>query len=650
MIRYFLFVIWLLWGIKAGHIHAQDMPSSYKTSEGEQKSRLIDSIKYKLSRIYRIRDVNPDSALKVLYGLYNTSVRIGYLEGIGAVSAEIGGTFISKGDFNKAEKYILYSQLLPKLSDYFSANAVNNLYLVYEGRGDYPLALRYLKKAMGAKDENVAHSAYNNYIALLLKLGRRKESLYYIDILKTKAKALGQGRVLAALLCNEATIYSSQKDYRTFDSITSECLKLCADSGYADITTFCRINAATTYDERGERDRAIREFAAVQGNVARVNPDYQMNYYTEYGKVLYHTGAYREGIQALDKAIRLAEQIGIRNNIEPVYYLAKSYRDLGDHAMANQQFEHYIRLKDSFQNLEIQKNINEYEIRFRTAEKDNELLSKKLIILNQSGKISSKNTLILLALVGLLLLLGIFFAYHKYARQNLVMLERDLDLAEQKSRVNFLKAMMQGEEKERKRIGVDLHNGVGSQLTAINLNLTAFQWKNKHLPEVGSLDEIVTQIQQTAIDVRKTAHNLVPANILESGLYYAVKEFTQQFKNGPVAIHITQAGNLDMISSSLALLLYRILQELIHNAIKHAKATRIDIALKLAGDILSVQVTDDGQGFDSTDGRDRGVGLQQIQEQLQLLKGTCNIRSQPGEGTSVYLEVDLKYSKDEASS
>ncbi len=646
MIRYFIFVIWVLCGIKAGDIYAQDLPASYKT-EGERKQQLIDSIKHRLNRIHLLRDVNPDSALKVLYGIYNTSVRIGYLEGVGAASAEIGGTFMNKGDFNTAEKYILYSQLLPKLSDYFSTNAVNNLYLIYESRGDYPLALRYLKRAMGAKDENVANSAYNNYIALLLKLGRRKESLYYIDILKKKAKALGQGRVLAALLCNEATIYSSQKDYRTFDSITNECLKLCADSGYADITTFCRINAATTYDERGEPSRAIREFAAVQDKISGVNPDYQMNYYTEYGKVLYHTGAYRDAIHAMDKAIRLAKQIGIRNNIEPVYYLAKSYQDLGEYAKANQQYEAYIRLKDSFQNFEIQKNINEYEIKFRTAEKDNELLNKKLIILNQSGKISSKNTLILLALAGLLLLLIVFFAYHKYARQNLLMLERDLDLAEQKSKVNFLKAMMQGEEKERKRIGVDLHNGVGSQLTAINLNLTAFQWKNKHLPEVNSLDEIVKQIQQTTIDVRKTAHNLVPANILESGLYAAVKEFTQQFKNGPVAIHITPSGNLHTISSALALLLYRIVQELVHNAIKHAKATRIDIALALTGDVLSVQVADDGMGFDMAERRERGVGLQQIQEQLELLKGTCKIHSVPGEGTSVGLEVNLKYSKDE---
>jgi signal transduction histidine kinase/Flp pilus assembly protein TadD len=645
MTRYLLLFLLMLAGISYGY--AQDGTASYKTQEEGQRERTIDSIKFELMHIHKVRDANADSALSILYHLYDRAVRIGYLEGIGATSGEIGATFMNKGDFNKAEKYILYAQLLPQLSEYFSANAINNLYLVYESRGDYNLALRYLKKAMGAKDENIAHSAYNNYIALLMKLGRYKESVYYIGILKEKARALKQGRILAALLCNEAPIYGSQKDYRTFDALTSECLKLCLDSGFTDIASYCRINAAISYYERGEQERAIREFMTVKEVVPRLNPDYQMNFYTEYGKVLYQNGAYREAVQALDRALRLADRIGISTHIDPVYFLAKSYQELGDYRKANQKLEQYIRLKDSFENMDIQKNISEYEVRFRTAEKDNELLQKKLVILKQSGRINSKNTLIVLTVAGLAILLVLFIAYYKYARQNLLMLERDLDLAEQKSKVNFLKAMIQGEEKERKRIGVELHNGIGSQLTAINLNLTAFQWKNKHIEEIGSLDEVVNQIQQTAIDVRRTAHNLAPSGILEAGLHQALLEFTRQFKNGPVAIEVAHTGDMTQVSGGLALLVYRILQELIHNAIKHADATRIDIELKLSGDTLSASVKDNGKGFNPDDRTGRGLGLQQIQEQLRLLKGTFRIHSRPQAGTAISLEVNLKYSKDD---
>ena len=650
MSRYLLFSLLLLLGMYTTNTYAQDLPASYQTHEGERKRHMMDSIRTRLNRIHKIRDVNTDSALKVLYGLYDLSVRIGYLEGVGATSGEIGATFISKGDYNKAEKYILYSQMLPPLSDYFTANAINNLYFVYESRSDYDRALKCLKKAMSAKDENIANSAYNNHIALLLRLGRYKESLYYINILKAKARALGQGRVIAALLCNEATIYGNQKDYRTFDSVTRECLKLCADSGFVDIATFSRINEATTYDERGDPAKAVSLFAAIKDKVPGLNPDYRMDYYTEYGKVLFHNAAYADAIQALDSAVQLADRIGIRNNIEPVYFLAKSYQALGDDHKASRRLEQYIRLKDSFENLDIQKNINEYEIKFRTAEKDNELLQKKLVILKQTSKINSKNTLILLALAGLVVLLVLFLAYHKYARQNLVMLERDLDLAEQKSKVNFLKAMMQGEEKERKRIGVELHNGVGSQLTAINLNLTAFQWKNKHMDSVDSLDEVVAQVQQTAIDVRKTAHNLFPSGILESGLYPAVKEFIQQFKNGPVTMQVTQSGDTNAVGSALSLLVYRILQELIHNVVKHAEATRMDIALQQVDGILSVSVSDNGKGFDPEVQSGRGVGLQQIQEQLALLKGTFDIRTGPQQGTAIQFNLDVKYSKDDQPS
>lgn len=645
---YFLSFLLTLLCFNSRHSHAQAGPILSKTIEGYNKNRVFDSINLALNRIHLVRNASPDSALKILYGIYNTCIQIGYFKGVGAASAEIGGTFIIKGDYNKAEKYILYSRLLPALNEYISANAINNLYLIYESRGDYDLALRYLKKAMESGDRNIANSAYNNYIALLLDLGRNKESLYYIDILKSRAKALKQYRILAALLCNEATVYGSLKDYKKFDSISDECMSICKDYNIDDIATYCLINSATSYSERGATNKAVVLFAEIKDKVLKLEPEYKMNYYSEYGKVMYHKGSYYMAIDNLNKGISLAQQIGIRNNIDPVYYLAKSHLALGNHATANKHLDNYVRLKDSFRNIEIQKSINEYEIRFRITEKDKELLNKKLTILSQSNKINNKNIFILLSGIGLVILLVLFIAYYKYTRQKRLTLKHNLALAEQKSRVNLLQAMIQGEEKERKRIGVELHNGVGSQLTAINLNLTAFQWKNKHIPEVDRLNEIINQIQQTTIEVRKTAHNLIPAAIMASGLYEAIKEFTHQFKNGPVEINITKSGNPDNVNTPLSLLVYRILQELINNAVKHAEASRIDIHLKLYNNILSASVTDNGKGFDPANITNKGLGLLQIQEQLDLLKGIFQIATTKA-GTTIYFEVDLKNSKNDQS-
>lgn len=649
MNNYFLSFLLVLLCINGRYSYARNEPANFKAIEGYNRQHTTDSLNRILNRIHTLRNTSPDSTLKVLYSIYNTCVQIGYLEGIGATCAEIGGTFFVKGDYKKAEKYILYSQLLPGLNEYISTNAINNLYLIYEGRGDYNLALKYLKKAMKSKDENVSSSAYNNYIVLLLKLGRYKESLYYFDILKAKAKKLKQNRVLAALLCNEASVHSSQKDYKKFDSISEECRKICAAYNFEDITMYSYINSGTSYYERGQVEKAINLFSGIKDSIRKLDPEYQMNYHAEYGKMLYNTGSYNTAIAHLNKGILLANQIGIKTNIEPVYYLAKSYMALGNHATASKHLDHYIRLKDSFENMEIQKNINEYEVKFRITEKDNELLNKKLIILSQSNKINSKNILILSSVVSLVILLFLFFTYYKYTRQNRLMLKRDLDLAEEKANVNFLKAMIQGEEKERKRIGVELHNGVGSQLTAVNLNLTAFQWRNKHIPEIDSLNEIITQIQQTAIEVRKTAHNLLPAGIVASGLYQAIRAFTLQFKNSPVEINISKSGDLDMVNTSLSLIVYRILQELISNAVKHAEASQVNINLKLANNVLSASVTDNGKGFDLSHIAPKGLGIQQIKEQLNLLKGTFKIHTQPLAGTTIYFEVDLKHSKNNQS-
>lgn len=631
----------------SGSIHAQDLPP-YQTHKDNKRKKTTDSIHAVLNHIYKIQNSDPDSALKTLEGLYRLATSIGYLQGMGGASAEIGGTYIVKGDFEKAERYLLYALFFPKLNEYNATNASNNLYLVYESRGQYELALQSLKKAMASKDKNVASVAYNNQITLLLKLGRYKEALYYIHILKDKATVLKQHRVLAAALCNEAATYSALKQYEKFDAITHECLQLCnSHPGLDDIATYCIINSGTSYYERGQTDTAISFFVQVKEAIAELPLDYQMNYYSEYGIILSKTGAHRAAIDMLNKGTTLARKMDVQDQIEPIYYLARSYRALGDHEQAGTHYEHYIALKDSFRNIDIQKNINEYEVKFRTAEKDNELLNKKLLILSQAGKLNRKNTWIILSIAGLATLTALFFAYFKYARQRLLMLKQDLDIVQQQSRINFLKAMMQGEEKERKRIGIELHNGIGSQLTAINLNLTAFQWKNKQVSQIDNLDDIITQIQRTAVEVRKTAHNLLPSNIMELGLFEAIKDFTRQFKPSAVQFNVSKSGDISRIRTSLASLIYRILQELIHNAMKHATATSIDIHLTLDGDLFSATVIDNGKGFDPSGIHRNGVGLGQIQEQLALLKGTFTVDTHPGGGTAVYVAIDLKHTLDD---
>ncbi len=623
--------------------YAQDPPPYQNYTDGKREET-IAYINTTLNHIHKVRDRNPDSALHILQDLYKTATRLAYREGMGGTSAEIGGTYLVKGEYEKAERYTLYSLLFPKLNEYITTNASNNLYLIYESRGQYELAIQHLKKAMASKDKNVASIAYNNYITLLLKLGKYKESLYYIQKLKEKAKVLEQHRVLAAALCNEAMVYNLLKQYKKFDSVTNLCLQLCRSyPDLNDIATYCIINTGTSYYERGNADSAISFFLQVKDTIPKLPPDYQMNYYSEYGTILYKTGAYPAAIRHLSKSIELAKQIGIADNVEPVYFLAKSYRALGEHERAGSHFETYIRLKDSFRNIAVQKSVHEYEVKFRTVEKDNELLSKKLVILNQADKLHKKNTWILVSLTGLLILALLFFAYIKYARQRLIMLRQKLDLAQQQARIDFLEAIMQGEERERKRIGVALHNGIGSQLTAINLNLTAFQWKNKQVPEIATLDKIITQIQHAAVEVRKTAHNLLPADLLELGLFEAVKDFTRQFNPGGLHFELSESGDIHLLPASFTRFVYQLLQELIHNAVKHANATIIAVHIALEGPVLAVTVTDNGKGFATIDKSGKGKGIQQIQEQLLLLKANLKIHTPEGGGTAIHFEIDIKH-------
>src|SRR5690349_3915478 len=116
MNKYFLSFLLLLLCLNSGYSQSGNEPVHTKSAEGYQKERMADSVSYILNHIHLVRDASPDSALNILFRLYNTCVQAGYFEGAGASSAEIGGTFLRMGDYNKAEKYILYSRLLPELN------------------------------------------------------------------------------------------------------------------------------------------------------------------------------------------------------------------------------------------------------------------------------------------------------------------------------------------------------------------------------------------------------------------------------------------------------------------------------------------------------------------------------------------------------
>lgn len=201
-------------------------------------------------------------------------------------------------------------------------------------------------------------------------------------------------------------------------------------------------------------------------------------------------------------------------------------------------------------------------------------------------------------------------------------------------------------EDERKRLARELHDGIGTSLLAIKLRLQMLESKVKEgLPiEKESFPELISDISNSIDELRAVAVDLRPSFLENIGIEDAISWHARkvQEKSG-VQININIEG-LVKSSSKAKDNIYRIYQETLSNAIKHSGASVVDVILKMKGKFLSLEIKDNGKGFDSarTIRKETGLGLYTIRERVELLGGILRIKSSDKMGTSIYIEVPVE--------
>ncbi|MBC7867466.1 MAG: histidine kinase, partial [Gloeobacteraceae cyanobacterium ES-bin-316] len=205
-----------------------------------------------------------------------------------------------------------------------------------------------------------------------------------------------------------------------------------------------------------------------------------------------------------------------------------------------------------------------------------------------------------------------------------------------------VEAVLKGEEQERTRLAQDLHDGLGGMLSGIKFSFTSIKGDLIMTPEnklafERSMDMLDGSIQE----MRRVAHNMMPEALVKFGLDTALKDFCQDI-NQTGALQLSyQSIGLDaaVIDQSVSITIYRIVQELVNNTMKHSGARNCLVQVSLLNPILSVTVEDDGSGFDAS--LANGMGWKNICSRVEFLKGKLDIKSGENEGTSVHIETNL---------
>lgn len=200
-------------------------------------------------------------------------------------------------------------------------------------------------------------------------------------------------------------------------------------------------------------------------------------------------------------------------------------------------------------------------------------------------------------------------------------------------------------DREQRRIGRDLHDGLGQHLTALELlNQTLVGKLRREAPAlVAPATDLSRQIREIITQVRLLSHNLSPVPLEADGLMIALGELAAgTAAMGGVECRLACEKPVSMSDANAATHLYRIAQEAVNNALKHGLAKKIDIILAERGTGLEMRVADDGRGFNAAEARKPGLGLRMMQYRAQLLGGALDVNSKPGRGTLVFCSLPKK--------
>jgi two-component system NarL family sensor kinase len=561
---------------------------------------------YKLARSYSFN--SPDKAITYIEQSYNLAKKMNRPKSMADALSLKGKVLKNKGDFKKAiathlEALKIKEQIKDTLGQSISYNDIG---VVYKSMKNYTEAMKYYKKsnqlALAVNFGRGIANTLNNVGTSYFELRILDSAIYYYNKALTKSLEINDPACLSTSYNNLGSIYGYQDNPKMALGYYLKCLDIDNATGDSYGKILSLLNIGESYKELKQYDNSLHYFS-------------------------------------------LAEKIALEEGAKPL--LKETYRSIGDCYQKMKQFEKaylylnkYSGLNDTLLNEETSAQIAELQTRFDSEKKDLLIKNKDIELATNKADASKKKFLIYLLLVlsiSIVLIALLVINRSKLKQKNVLQTER------MRQKELQSKAILEAEENERKRIAAELHDGVGQILSAAKLNLSTLgshinnSSPQANLPYTTSIELVDDAVKE----IRAISHNLMPNALVKSGFVAAVKEFVGKLNNSEkLKINLEITGLQQRLEQTTETILFRVLQELVNNIVKHANANQISIQLVQHENEITLMVEDNGIGFD-TSSKDEmnGLGLKNIQSRIAFLNGHFNIDSAPGKGTTVVIEI-----------
>ncbi|RYZ27881.1 MAG: sensor histidine kinase [Chitinophagaceae bacterium] len=354
------------------------------------------------------------------------------------------------------------------------------------------------------------------------------------------------------------------------------------------------------------------------------------------------SGEKEERYAVLMKALETCKKVGNVVLLHDAYLrLADAAFQLGKYSDAYQFHKDFVVYKDSLFNQKSESLLNELEVKYQTAQKEKTIVQKNLEVSQKEVQLQKSRQMTMYSvgstLVALLVASLVFFHFRNKRKLD----QRHLQSMQQEKEIQLLQAVMQGEEKERSRIAKDLHDGVAGMLAAVKMHFTSIALHLNQILQTEGYQQGIRLLDEASQEVRKTSHNLMPEILLQHGLDEAIRRFCNNVTNSSkLTVQYDSIGDIGRFVDSFELSVYRIVQELLNNIIKHSKASEAIVQITFQSDLLSITIEDNGIGLVKGAEQKDGIGLRSLQKRVKAMNGKIEFESASGQGLNAYLEFE----------
>ncbi len=349
---------------------------------------------------------------------------------------------------------------------------------------------------------------------------------------------------------------------------------------------------------------------------------------------------------SLLKGMLLAKELDTKLELRDFYEQGAAYYErIGQIQKALTFRKEFELLNDSILNEKNRSNINLLEIRFETAKKESQILKledeKQIQELRLREK-TTTNRILWISALGLILLV---FLLNRNYRQKKFLQQQQISALEKEKQLMAASAVLQGQEEERSRLARDLHDSMGGLLSGIKNSFT--DMKDNLIMNAENLQRFekgLALLDTSINEFRRVAHNMMPEALQKFGLDAAVRDFCTDMNSHGNCRITYQSFDLENLNlpPATSISIYRVIQELLQNILKHAHASEAMVEISRSEGKLLVTVEDNGGGFDpATLNEVQGIGWNNIRNRLNYIKGKVDIVSAPEQGTAINIEIDL---------